>query len=349
MDSQYEEERNRRDAVANWMIEEARGIVISGHRDPDQDSIGSQIAMFHVLKDTFPEKRILSLIDSNIVTLLVEGRMSGAFKYLNQPGVVYANEVLMNMLGDYAFDLFIGLDCATYDRLPDKVQEIAENCRNQLFFDHHPNVDSDRRFNVVNDPSEPSTTSLLSEFFNGSEFNGFKVSSEAYNAMYFGLIGDTGNFVNSNTDNYTLSTASRFSEHMSVEPSEISRCCRQKSFDELTSSADVINNARRELDDQFVYYIHGEPNDIISEGFSSTNNPVDMLTQVRGYQIAMTAVAIDDDRFRISIRSSGRYVVNDIAAKYHGGGHELAAGCVCSDKELTSLIADLRDKIKLKK
>ena len=344
-----DDRKDRRNTIANWMIGEASSIVISGHRDPDQDSLGSQIAMHHVLKDSFPDKEIISIINPEIVTMLVEGGMTEAFRYLNQPGVTYANEVLEYISENPTFDLFIGLDCATYDRLPEKVQDVAERCRNQLFFDHHPSEDSDRKFNVVNDPGSPSTTSLLYDFFKDLSFNDYRIPSKAYNALYFGLVGDTGNFVHSDTDSYALNLAGTLSENMSVSPSEISRMFRQRSFGELESSADVIIHARRELDDQFVYYIHGDPNDLIAEGFSSTNNPVDMLTMVRGYQVAMTALAIDDERFRVSIRSSGRYKVNDVASRYHGGGHDLAAGCVCTDKELTELIRELRDRVKVRR
>lgn len=345
MTSLFDDTRVRREVVANWMINEARSIVISGHREPDQDSLGSQMAMFHVLRDTFSDKEILSVIDQDIVSMLVEGGMSGTFHYLDQPGSVYV-DAINNSMSDDNFDLFIGLDCATYDRLPDKVQDIARKCKNKLFFDHHPGNDSDCRFNVVNDPDKPSTTSLLYEFFKKTSINNFTVSSLACNALYFGLVGDTGNFTNNNTDTYTLTISSELSKNMSVEPSKISRFCSQKSFSELMSLADVVNNARRELDDRFVYYVHGNHNDSIADGFSPTNNPVDMLTKLKGYQLAMTAVAIDEEKYRVSLRSSGRYTVNDVAANYNGGGHELAAGCVCSDSELDSLISDLRDKLK---
>lgn len=336
----------RRDTTANWMISEADSIVISGHRDPDQDSLGSQIALYHVLRDTFPDKNIASVLDSSIVETIVQGRMSSTFNYINQPGVTYATEILKNMTDGNEFDLFIGLDCSTYDRLPDKVPEIAERCRNQLFFDHHPSIDSYRRLNVVNRPHKPSTTAVLYDFFTRSRENSFEVSNDAYNALYFGLVGDTGNFSNNGTTSMTLSLASIIAEGMSVEPSRISGFYRQKSFEELVSRADVVNNMRHELDDRLVYYIHDDPSDSIAKGFSSTNNPVDVLTMIQNYQIAMTAVALGDDKFRISLRSSGRYLVNDIAERYHGGGHDLAAGCICSGDELVSLISDLRDRIK---
>ena len=337
---------SRMDMTANWMISEAQSIVISGHRDPDQDSIGSQIAMYHVLVSTFPDKDIISVIDPDTVEIVVEGRMSSTFNYINQFGVKYVNEIIDSMSDGNTFDLFVGLDCASYDRLPDNVQKVAKNCRNQLFFDHHPSDDSDRRSNVFNDPTKPSTTALLYEFFKDTKYGKYVVPEEAYNAMYLGLVGDTGNFTYSNTTTGTLVLASEISHGMSVSPSDISNFCRQKSFNELVSSADVINNARCELDNRFIYYVHDNPNDSISDGFSSINNPVDELTKIRGYQIVMTAVAIDENKFRVSLRSSGTYVVNDIAEKYHGGGHSTASGCICTDDELDNLISDLRSRVK---
>lgn len=325
-------------------IRKASSIVISGHRNPDQDSVGSQIALYHILKDNFPDKEVVSIVTPEVESVLIDRESDREFFYLGSSGVRHIDEIS----NDKEFDLFIGLDCSTYDRLPDGVQDIAENCNRRIFIDHHPIEVEESDCIVISDSEEPSTTSLLHDIFLDVLFYRYVIPGEAYNAMYLGLVGDTGNFSNSGTTTETLFSAVDMSENMTVDPFEITtKYYRQKSFDELRSSADVIINARRELNDRFIYYVHGSPNDSIAEGFSSTNNPVDMLTKVRGYQIAMTAVAIDDDKFRVSIRSSGRYVINDVAAKYQGGGHEFASGCTCSDSELDDLIAELRNKVKL--
>ena len=48
----------------------------------------------------------------------------------------------------------------------------------------------------------------------------------------------------------------------------------------------------------------------------------------------------EDDGWTISLRSSGKYPVNEIAYKFNGGGHMQASGCECRGK-LKVIIQDI--------
>ena len=55
------------------------------------------------------------------------------------------------------------------------------------------------------------------------------------------------------------------------------------------------------------------------------------------------------DKFRINFRSRGKYIINDIAKKFGGGGHYFAAGCEVDsdniDKVILSLLEQIDEKI----
>ena len=52
-----------------------------------------------------------------------------------------------------------------------------------------------------------------------------------------------------------------------------------------------------------------------------------------------------DDTYRVSFRSKGKYVINDVAKAIGGGGHKFAAGAITKGDSL-SVIADVLSKAK---
>ena len=63
-------------------------------------------------------------------------------------------------------------------------------------------------------------------------------------------------------------------------------------------------------------------------------------------QFSEDAEAVDDFKWRVSIRSRG-IKINDVASKYNGGGHDNASGAKCRDvEEMEHLIQDLDDLLK---
>ena len=45
------------------LIEKHDRIIIHRHKNPDGDALGSQIGLYHVLKDTYPEKEVYMVGD----------------------------------------------------------------------------------------------------------------------------------------------------------------------------------------------------------------------------------------------------------------------------------------------
>ena len=67
---------------------------------------------------------------------------------------------------------------------------------------------------------------------------------------------------------------------------------------------------------------------------------VSHLENIRGSLIWIAFIDNNEGSIRVRLRS--RFVtVNELASKYHGGGHDCASGATCySKEEMASLIAD---------
>ena len=76
------------------------------------------------------------------------------------------------------------------------------------------------------------------------------------------------------------------------------------------------------------------------------SNVISFLDSIRGSIIWLAFIENDDGTIRVRLRS--RFVtVNELAAKYHGGGHDCASGATAySKKEMNSIISDADALIK---
>lgn len=336
----YTDNWNHRESLATWMIKEADTVAISGHMNPDEDSFGSQLATYYILMDNFPEKEVVLLVDGNALPLY--DRYKSIFKYDSKDNALLAREEYDCIIKTGScFDLFIGVDCSSTQRLPEFADKIALLSKNQLYFDHHYSPEDDKKFCVLNDDNAASCTQVIHRFFKGRQFS---IPNKAYAPLYLGLLGDTGNFIHSNTDAHVFKLAKEFSGRMDFTPYEISRMVRSRTLEEMRSIADVYNSMDIRCWGSFVIYRHYEYDDI-AKGFSSTNNPIDVLTQLKDYEIALTAVRDSLGTYRVSLRSSGYFRVDTYADRYGGGGHTSAAGCTCTNKELDDLIYDIENDI----
>ena len=75
----------------------------------------------------------------------------------------------------------------------------------------------------------------------------------------------------------------------------------------------------------------------------------DFARSIEGVEVACMIEEVDFNTFRINFRSSGNYVINDIARDFGGGGHYYAAGARVEGmtvKELEKVIVDkLKNKV----
>ena len=76
----------------------------------------------------------------------------------------------------------------------------------------------------------------------------------------------------------------------------------------------------------------------------------DFVRSIKGVQVAFMILEQKND-IRINFRSRGKYIINDVAKKFGGGGHKLAAGATVKNytiDKIESIIIKLLNKKKRK-
>ena len=71
----------------------------------------------------------------------------------------------------------------------------------------------------------------------------------------------------------------------------------------------------------------------------------DFIRSIKGVEIACMIQEINSNTFRINFRSSGNYIINDIAKSMGGGGHYYAAGARVEGTNINDLETMLVEKL----
>ena len=168
-------------------LENVKTVAVAGHIRPDGDCIGSCLAVYSYLQENFPEISVdvyLEMVNPNF--LFLKG----------------ADQVKISCEEDRGYDLFIALDASEKERLGGAAKYF-ETAGKTLCIDHHITNPGFAEQNWV-DAQASSTAELVYQALEED-----KISKETAEAVYLGIIHDTGVFQYSNTTPRTMQIAGR--------------------------------------------------------------------------------------------------------------------------------------------
>ncbi len=280
-------------------IKEYNRIIIFGHERPDGDCIGSQYGLYYILKESFPNKEVY-----------VSGEVSDYVSFIGKP----------TMVDDSLFNGSLGIcvDCANGDRLSDKRYK---ECDYTIKIDHHINVDSFCDYEYV-DTKAPACAQILTEFYLTFK-DELKITPEAAEALYVGIVTDTGRFKYDSTTSKTHRLAATLLD-LGVNIGKVDNELSVETINSLKLRGYCLNSFKV-TDNGFAYLVMKRET-INAFGVSDEDaaNQVTCISTIEG--CPAWAMFIEyPDQIRIRLRSRGP-VVNLLAGEYEGGGHPKASG-----------------------
>jgi len=290
-------------------LQSAGRIVMSLHRQPDGDSIGSTLAVAIALRRLGHE-----------VTVASPDPVPRAYDFL--PGVDGIVPWPSVSLG--AFDLVALADCADEGRVgaPEPLRSYAPRI---VQVDHHP---TNRRFGDVNfvDPGAAASAEIVHRLL---EQLGVTVDRDLALLLYVGLETDTGGFRYASTTPGSLRLAARLLD-AGIDPGEVSELVYERQPVEalrLLGTALASLRVRRDL--SLAYFVLGEE-DFARCGATAqdaeTLGIVDYARRLDGIEVAALLRHDGPGEVKLSLRSKGGVDVAELAARLGGGGHVRAAG-----------------------
>jgi phosphoesterase RecJ-like protein len=295
----------------------SRKILIICHINPDGDAIGSQLALYHYLKAKKIDAEMLS--PNNIQEFLKWMEGSGNIN------IYIRNQRKYKKLINEA-DLIIMVDFNHSDRLGEAEKPVLHSSAKKVIIDHHLDPESFADL-TISDPSKCSTSELLNSLI--SEINGSQFLNKPFaEAIYTGIITDTGNFEYGNYAGDTLRTVAKLLDY-GVEKDRIYNLIYKNfSSDRLKLQGFVLNEKMVVLPELRTAYISLTREELLSHNYTigDTEGFVNLPLAIRG--IDFSALLIEKKDFiKLSFRSRGDFPVNDFATKYFsGGGHMNASG-----------------------
>ena len=297
-------------------IKEYNRIIIFRHKRPDGDAVGSTKGLCEILRASFPEKTV-HLINSDFADYV---------SFLDDEKGDIDDALYSEALG-------IVIDTGTPDRISNKKYEL---CRELIKIDHH--IDRTPYGDISWVEEERSSACEMIVHFYNTFRDELKITPAAAKALYTGMVTDSGRFRFSSVSGETMRLAGVLLD-VGIDTDTLFAQLNLKEFNSLKFQSYVYKKMK--MTDEGVVYLHVTK--AMKKKFNLTNEEastaISFMDSIKGSPIWIAFID-GDNEIRVRLRS--RFVkISDVAEKYRGGGHAMAAGAtVYNKKEMKALIAD---------
>ncbi|HNZ49874.1 MAG TPA: bifunctional oligoribonuclease/PAP phosphatase NrnA [Bacilli bacterium] len=302
-------------------IKEFDTIIIHRHQRPDGDALGSQIGFKEALKTSFPQKQVFAVGDTN-ERLAFVGKMDEIADEVYERALVFVLDTAEEFLiSDYRYV---------------KGQFLIK-------MDHHiPRGEFGNL--VLVDTNFESCAGLISDFLFQT---GMKLNTVAAQALFTGIVTDSGRFRYDSVTAKTLATAAKLLEYdfslnevysnLYIEELKI---VRLRAYFTLNFQLTPLG----------VAYMKNTAADIKNHDvdlFTISRGMVNTMAGIKGIDIWANFTEDESTNTVICELRSNQYNINAVAAKYGGGGHQFASGATLkSFAEADLMLQDLDNLIK---
>ncbi|MGL4642612.1 MAG: DHH family phosphoesterase [Cetobacterium sp.] len=288
-------------------IEQSNSIIIAGHVNPDGDTIGAGLSLLLGLENKYPNKRIDFVLQDPVpknISFLKGTEKIKKIEDINNPN----------------YDLAIFVDSATIERVGKVESLIGDTFK--INIDHHISNPKYGDINLVKDIS--STSEIM--FLLLKELD-LVVTLEMGEAIYLGLVNDTGNFAHSNVTDKTFLVASELMRLGVNNNKIVNDFFKTKSFQRMKVLGKALSEMKFIQDKKLMYF------NLSYEGLKSlgaikddTEGVVEELLNYGDSEVSLFLREDETGKIKGSMRSKHDIDVNKIAGIFGGGGHIKAAG-----------------------
>lgn len=288
------------------IVKSCRSIAVGGHVNPDGDCVGACMGTALYLRRELPDARVDVYLEH--ISPELERNVPGTdtVRHTVKPGMQY--------------DAFIILD-AERSRLGFSAP-LFDSAKVTLNIDHHISNAGCAMYNYV-DPAAGSASELVAELIGESGMD-----AQIAQALYVGIVTDTGMFQYPSTSEKTMRTAgmlmrfgfdfSRIAREVFFLRTPMQTLMRGIAF---TSAKSLLGG---------LYILCVMDHEVISKYHADRDSLDSISSQLlltQGADCAVFAHESEPGTWRVSLRSVKIIDVSRIAAIFGGGGHLRAAGC----------------------
>ncbi len=291
------------------VIGRARSVLVTGHVRPDGDSLGSMIALAHLLNRSG-----------------IKATATAERKSLGGPGFLAGVEKLVapERAAKRFFDLVVSVDCGAFERLPEAIQPLVAKLP-VVNIDHHRTNTLFGAYNWI-DGHASSTGEMIWRLARKA---GWQLDAVAAEALWVAVITDCWRFAYDQTTPATLRCGADLlkygvrtawiNDKLYCSFSRTSVELKRRAFRTLTASPD---NAVASVT------LTGQDFEETAGTKADAEDVVEIPRSLIGNRVALFFYGSEDDaETRLSIRTRAPLDATVLAKRFGGGGHARAAGC----------------------
>ena len=319
-------------------IFQAENILLSTHTNPDGDTLGSALGLYHFLKTINIQA---TLICPDVAPDFLSWMPDYDQFIIYKSDRVSFEDAIINA------DLIVHVDYNAFHRTGKDVGSLLEKAKDtkHVMIDHHPNPETGFTA-YISDPSACSTAQLVYQFTQFIKPDTL-LSTQSATCLYVGLITDTGSFNYGMTDEKPYLIGANL-----VKAGIDDRWIHEKVYSNNTlNRLKLLGYALSEKlfinTEEKWAYISLSKEELAKYNYQSgdTEGIVNYALSVNGV-VAAVLMTEKDGKIRLSFRSKGKFPVNKIASDhFEGGGHLNAAGgnsTVSMDQTINKLKESMR-------
>jgi phosphoesterase RecJ-like protein len=290
-------------------------FVLTTHVHPDGDGIGSELALFHHLRDLGKDVRIFN-----------PSPLPEIYRFLDPEETRFERYEARHARAVLEADALFVLDLSSTDRLGDLGRVLEGDRPLCICIDHHPTERSEACGLSWIDRRAAATGELV---FSLLEQDGKDLSPPAAEALYVALLTDTGCFRYANVTARTHRVTARLLETGIDHHGIYRRVYESNSWNQSMLFAATVGGLKRAWDGKVAWmritrgmFEEAGAHDEDLEGLAEFPRRIEQV------QISILFIEQDPDNVRVRFRSREDIPVDGLARELGGGGHRNASAAV---------------------
>ena len=310
------------------LLLEHNSFLITTHVNPDADAIGSEIALYLVLKILGKKVYIINYNETPYNLAFLDTEI-----VIEQYNSLKHDPILNSV------DAMVCVDFNRADRTVKMKKALLQSPATKIIIDHHqePEEFADHLFiDIV----YSATGEIIYDFI--KKTNIVKLSYDIVYPLYAAIMTDTGSFRFERTTPKLHRMIAEMLE-FGVVPGEVyNKIYDESKFSKLKLLGRTLDTMRLSGKNQNVGYMVLTQKDFEDTGAveSDTDGFVNFALSVENVTVGILFLELKEG-FKISFRSKGNIPVNKLAGAYGGGGHTNAAGARFFNKKLFDLLPEV--------
>ena len=290
------------------LIDKSKRILITSHKDPDGDSIGSQLALAELLKRKNKQFKIMN-----------QGQMPIKYHFLDQDSEIITRPPKKF----FKADLVIILECNNLDRIG-WVKDVIYPEAKIITIDHH----SEENYCGTINYSDPLASAVGEMIYDIFEYLNYPLDAKTATRLYSAILTDTGRFRFINTTPRCLEVCANLIRS-GANPKFITDRIYFEHHKSYMQILGYLLTHMEFFEDNRICCLTLKQSTMKKYGIASaeTEGLVNYALYVKGVIVGFILSELGQSRVHVGLRSQGQFNVSRLAKSFGGGGHKNASGC----------------------